>query len=148
MVNKKGDYQTRVLLPSDLLLQEEQLLSLVSCCEVTACHSGPDSHTFLEKLWCWLSALRAEKKYATRPTFIPGSYFLLGFFVSFVLGGCDFNLSLKLGNNCHVFVYPYKGFLHFVLILKRDSVRQSSEGFDGLQWDYGIVRHVCQQMRE
>lgn len=49
MVNKNSDHQTRELLPSDLL-EEEQLLFLVSCCEVTACHSVPDSHTFLEQL--------------------------------------------------------------------------------------------------
>lgn len=51
----------------------------------------------------------------------------LGFLLVLVFGCVCvcFNLSLKLGNNCHVFIYPYKGFLHFVLILKRDSVQQS-----------------------
>lgn len=81
-----------------------QLLFLVSGSEMAACHCGLNSHTFQEKHLCCPSALRADKKYATRLTFIPSGYFLLGFFW-LVLGHMCFNLSLKLGNRIAVFSY-------------------------------------------
>ena len=54
-----------------------------SGCEVTALLSGWNSATPTEKALSvvYPSAPRTEKKYAARPIFIPGSYFLLGCFV-------------------------------------------------------------------
>lgn len=106
MLNKNGDHQIHKLCywASCLLRDCSAAVPLVSGSEMAACHCGLNSHTFQEKHLCCPSALRADKKYATRLTFIPSGYFLLGFFW-LVLGHMCFNLSLKLGNRIAVFSY-------------------------------------------
>lgn len=75
-----------------------------------------------------LSAPRTEKKYETKLTLIPGSYFLLGCFVA--CWGKGMYLFLKLRNRIAMFSSILKK-VSYVLILKRHSAQQPGV-FDGL----------------
>lgn len=77
-----------------------------------------------------LSAPRTEKKYETKPTLIPGSYFLLGCFVG--CWGRGMYLFLKWRNGIAMFSSILKK-VSYILILKRNSAQQPGV-FDGLHW--------------
>lgn len=132
VVNKNGDHQTRVLLPSHQLLSlspalKWQQATLAWTATLSWKSSGVGSLLFEQK-----RNMQPDQHLSLAVIFYFGFLLVLGCVCLCVY----FNLSLKLGNRIAMFSSILTK-VSFILFWFLKEILSAVEGFDGLQWGYG-----------